>query len=438
MQPFRRYRENNINSKSQSTSAQQSAATAPSTAVLSDTIKQRIPVLINADTISELHSRGYTVVDGLFGSSTTATPPSSSSSINPVTRLSTADDWSHQFGKEILSLKQYDIMLANNTALLDPTTGATKLLPKRNILEMETSFDDVRPLLPHLEALHWDTHMIDRFNELLSAHGVHHLRSQAIKVQLNTGSGGCFPLHYDAHFTDGSRRVLSSILYLNDNYDMARDGGALRLYPFPYAPVDIEPVADRWTIFSSPLMLHRVLPSTASQRLCLTVWFATDAPNTITSPPVFNPSTALIDATHAASSTTPALWPGMMEHQREQSELRWSALSYLLSPINRKHLSRLVYRDEWAQSLIDSHHDGNQRDTVVSSHHRDCDRIARAFQLPLTLVNGGGAAMINPGKASSSVPLQGGGLPLPLPIDEQFRTNWPDACKRIDSLVTWF
>jgi hypothetical protein len=38
---------------------------------------------------------------------------------------------------------------------------------------------------------------------------------------------------------------------------LAGDGGELRLYPFPEAPVDVEPRNDRLVLFSSPRMLHR-------------------------------------------------------------------------------------------------------------------------------------------------------------------------------------
>lgn len=87
-----------------------------------------------------------------------------------------------------------------------------------------------------------------------------------MKVQVNAGDGGCFPIHFDSDpRLDG--RLVTAILYLNDE----PRGGQLRLYPFPYESVDVEAVAGRLVLFSSAEMLHRVLPS-SNERHCLTLW----------------------------------------------------------------------------------------------------------------------------------------------------------------------
>jgi hypothetical protein len=197
-------------------------------------------------------------------------------------------------------------------------------------------------------------------------------------------------------------------------------------------------VNDRWVIFSSPLMLHRVLPSLATQRLCLTIWFSTDQPQTVMQPPSFNPVTAMATSTLKASTSYAnpihsVLWPGMTDQQRVQSELKWSALAYLLHPINRKHVTRLIYRHEWSQSLTQAHIASDACNDMIIQHDHDCDRIQRAFQVPLSIINNTHSSV-----SSSLAGSNSGGLPLTLPLSNEFRHQWPDVCRRIDSLVKWF
>ena len=49
---------------------------------------------------------------------------------------------------------------------------------------------------------------------------------------------------------------VTAIFYLNDGWE-PRHGGVLRLYPWPEAPVDIEPLGGRLVLFSSTQMHHR-------------------------------------------------------------------------------------------------------------------------------------------------------------------------------------
>ena len=58
-----------------------------------------------------------------------------------------------------------------------------------------------------------------------------------IKVQLNTGCGGCFPMHFDTT-QQVSDRQITGTLYLNPKWKQG-DGGELRVYPFPYQYVCI-------------------------------------------------------------------------------------------------------------------------------------------------------------------------------------------------------
>jgi hypothetical protein len=93
-----------------------------------------------------------------------------------------------------------------------------------------------------------------------------------LKLQVNVGDGGCFPVHHDTS-PEVSRRQLTAVLYLNPGWQPA-DGGHLRLYPFPFEDVDVAPLQDRLALFCSHQMLHRVMPSFAARRLCLSMWFA--------------------------------------------------------------------------------------------------------------------------------------------------------------------
>lgn len=79
----------------------------------------------------------------------------------------------------------------------------------------------------------------------------HSLRCTA----LCTGDGSCFPLHYDSDESVDSRRI-TAIIYLNPDWQKG-DGGELQLYPWPHAPVTVEPLNNRLLLFPTCRMLHR-------------------------------------------------------------------------------------------------------------------------------------------------------------------------------------
>lgn len=95
---------------------------------------------------------------------------------------------------------------------------------------------------------------------------------------------------YDAHVDfdpnneDGpegariSERNMTSILYLNNEYDKSKDGGCLRIFKNSSGHdnndddfEDIEPIGGRLVIFDARRILHGVLPS-FKRRWALTVW----------------------------------------------------------------------------------------------------------------------------------------------------------------------
>ena len=68
-------------------------------------------------------------------------------------------------------------------------------------------------------------------------------------------------------------RQLSSVLYLNDNWQ-AHEGGELRLHLNSQEYVDFLPTAGRLMLFLSAEFWHEVLPATRN-RISLTGWFRT-------------------------------------------------------------------------------------------------------------------------------------------------------------------
>jgi len=84
--------------------------------------------------------------------------------------------------------------------------------------------------------------------------------------------GGFYRAHVD-RFHDDDARVVSMVVYLNENWAPA-DGGVLRLWPEgpDQAPVDVEPRGGRAVLFLAEGTLHEVLV-TQVERWSLTGWF---------------------------------------------------------------------------------------------------------------------------------------------------------------------
>lgn len=84
--------------------------------------------------------------------------------------------------------------------------------------------------------------------------------------------GAGYARHLD-RFRDSDARVVSLILYLNQNWQ-TEDGGELRLYPHgaASAPIDVVPRGGTLAGFLSADLEHEVLPA-RRERFSLTGWF---------------------------------------------------------------------------------------------------------------------------------------------------------------------
>ena len=201
--------------------------------------------------------------------------------------------------------------------------------------------------IPTLAAFHADRSLLTMIELMLDA-GLHR---QAVKLQYN--KLGCFPVHFDSD-VEVDPRVLTAIVYLNEGWN-AGDGGELRLYPGlrqGQKPVDVQPVMDRMVLFSSPNMLHRVLPS-QRDRFCFTIWFHSRRKHMPAAP---------VDPPAASGEADPA-----------------AALRFLMQPHVRKHVARLVFSDEWEQSIVESHPASPSRDQAVEKHRSDVGLIRKAL-----------------------------------------------------------
>ena len=82
--------------------------------------------------------------------------------------------------------------------------------------------------------------------------------------------GARYARHRD-RFRDDDRRTVSLVCYLNDDWHLARDGGALRLHEANGAAHDVAPRGGRAVVFLSELE-HEVLPATRD-RFSVAAWF---------------------------------------------------------------------------------------------------------------------------------------------------------------------
>ena len=275
---------------------------------------------IDARACASLNRRGYAVVDGVLG-----------------------ETWCHLLRDDIITLAERRLLGRNATHLV--RRGTTSLLVKNNIFETEIgAHEEARVNAPHLATLYADKTLRDRLRDCVGGP----LRSQSLKVQLNHGNGGCFPLHFDGDPALDDR-VVTAVLYLNPDWSESH-GGHLQLVPFPERPVDVAPLFDRLVLFASHDTLHRALPS-QSVRFCVTLWFYRTAPGG---------GAALDDDAKA----------------------------------ERRLMARYAYREAWARSIEESHAPGEALDAALLDHADDTLKIAEALKARGVDLAGLGAMII--------------------------------------------
>jgi hypothetical protein len=109
-------------------------------------------------------------------------------------------------------------------------------------------------------------------------------------------------------------------------------------------------------LFSSVDMLHRVLPSHTT-RLCLTLWFyAGEEPCART----------------GGSAATSRSVEVESEPKRGSSP---EPLRVLMGRDFRHMFARLVYANEWAESIEESHEPSGARDAALDNHWMDVEQI---------------------------------------------------------------
>ncbi|KAL4428382.1 hypothetical protein ABPG75_002471 [Micractinium tetrahymenae] len=307
------------------------ASTSPGApATLSSVPIKSLQQAITPQVCQHLQERGFAVVDNVLGGSVAAA-----------------------LREEVSALRRH--MHKNCTHLVQG--GATGLLEKEHVFEAELIQQQTQALAPLAAQLQHDSTLRVMLSVLMPELRLH---SQAIKLQYNAGRGGCFPMHFDTDASLDTRKV-TTIWYLNPGWKPG-DGGELRLYPFPEAPVDIEPVNDRMVLFSSQHMLHRVLPS-AAERYCFTIWLSEGGG-------LHRPGGAAVERDRAelrrALSSAEPLGTG-------------EAWRLALHPELRKHAAKWAYRQEWERSIRESHPTGPALDQALQTFHQEIAIIGRAL-----------------------------------------------------------
>ena len=289
----------------------------------------RLSTLFTSRHAAQLRSHGFVIIDGAFG-----------------------DSFCSRLLGEALLLRQRGLLALNHTHLVHPADRRTALLPKRGILEADTHTPGLAAIIPAFHQLTCDLSLLQSIAAQLPSLSLH---SQTVKVQLNEGSGSCFPLHFDSD-SALDRRHVSCLLYLNRDYDAARDGGQLQLCPIPYDSVTIEPRWDRLVLFATSAVLHRVLPA-AQPRVCTTLWMSGGPlPAQPFPPPDPSPDPS-------SSSSSAAV----------------ESLRCLLHPRLYAHYCKLLLSSQWADSILQSHPDTADTRRAVAQHAADVAVISKAL-----------------------------------------------------------
>lgn len=253
------------------------------------------------------------------------------------------------------------ILLNDAARASDPTDNGAKtlLLEKHGILETELALDAIRDQtsVPFLRDFFEERVVFDPLHQALP--GWLGLAGHMVKVQHNAGQGACFPMHFDTYGDDG--KCVTAVLYLNEDWEQG-DGGEIVLYPFPRPCVVVQPRFGELVLFSSQQLLHRVMPA-FKPRYALTTWiYHSPQPSAKAERAAFYQSTA--NAAETASDV-------------ENAAFRSIITKILRSPF-RRHLLKLVYEQEWMQSLHESHLQTKAFDHYMATHKQELQVIGAA------------------------------------------------------------
>mmetsp|Transcript_11984 Transcript_11984/g.44526 ORF Transcript_11984/g.44526 Transcript_11984/m.44526 type:complete len:353 (-) Transcript_11984:207-1265(-) len=311
--------------------------------------------ILTAHRAEELVTQGYVIVDGAFGPSLAM-----------------------QMRREVLQVHEEGLMEENCVMF-----GSQRHV-KPFIFEADLFAAERRAACATLGDL-WEegaTEMAARLNEKVPTLALGETREDiVVKLQLNEGSGGCFPWHYDNPGPPNKRKV-TALVYLNPDWEDGH-GGELLLLPFLEPAEDaicIAPLHDRLVLFLSDSICHRVMPSLA-RRVAFTVWLDSGVVN--------GDEDVYLRAKHLAVEET---WLARADEAAtaEQGQAQESAaeeptappsmLHLRMSPLQRS-LSRYVYREAYEASIQDCM--GIREDALLGmqlmllAHKKACERSAQ-------------------------------------------------------------
>ena len=142
--------------------------------------------------------------------------------------------------------------------------------PHAHINETQLDYKQVRLHAPTFGRMEHDPSLVERMR---GVPGLEALASQHVRIQINSGHGGCYTMHTDMGTgptkDSGQTLCLTALIYLNEDWEPG-DGGELRVFPFPNPAELIAPLMGRLVLFE-PRMVHDVLPN-FKKRYCFTLW----------------------------------------------------------------------------------------------------------------------------------------------------------------------
>eukprot|EP01084_Bolivina_argentea_P204508 349252_1 len=249
---------------------------------------------------------------------------------------------------EMKALNEFNIMYQCHTHV--NTTDKTYLISKSNVWELELhSYPELQSICTDSWEILNDKSLCDLLNLNSNKDSNYKYTHQTLKM-LYSSNNGCFPIHFDSDPTIDLRRI-TAVLYLNEQ---EINGGEIRLYPLLTKPINITPKYNRLVLFSSCYMLHRTLPS-LQQRYALNFWL------------------------HIKECMENKININDMNALRNENPFQ-----YVLKPKYLKCIAKLLYNNEWKQSIIDSHKEDKDIEWLLNTHKNDvqiCHDVFSSLQL---------------------------------------------------------